>query len=110
LEDIYLPFKPKRRTKAEIARERGLGPLADAILATRAAVPAELAAAYVTDEIADVKAALEGARDILTEQFAENADLIGRLRAYLHEHAWLRARLIEGKQEAGAKFSDYFDH
>src|SRR6185312_3684324 len=110
LEDIYLPFKPKRRTKAEIARERGLGPLADAILLDRAAVPAELAAAYVTGEIADVKAALEGARDILTEQFAENADIIGTLRAYLKERALLRARVIEGKQAAGAKFSDYFDH
>jgi len=110
LEDIYLPFKPKRRTKAEIARERGLGPLADAILLDRAAVPAELAAAYVTGDIADVKAALEGARDILTEQFAENADLIGTLRAYLKERALLRARVIEGKQAAGAKFSDYFDH
>ena len=110
LEDIYLPFKPKRRTKAEIARERGLGPLADAILLDRAAVPAELAAAYVTGEVADVKAALEGARDILTEQFAENADLIGTLRAYLKERALLRARVIEGKQAAGAKFSDYFDH
>ena len=110
LEDIYLPYKPKRRTKAEIARERGLGPLADAILADRAAVPAELAAAYVTEEVADVKAALEGARDILTEQFAENADLIGTLRTYLKERAFLRARVIEGKQAAGAKFSDYFDH
>ena len=110
LEDLYLPFKPKRRTKAEIARERGLGPLAEAILADRAAVPAELAAGYITDDIPDVKAALDGARDILTEQFAENADLIGSLRAYLHEHALLRSRVIDGKQEAGAKFSDYFDH
>src|SRR3954470_16399637 len=110
LEDLYLPFKPKRRTKAEIARERGLGPLAEAILADRSAVPAELATAYITEDITDVKAALEGARDILTEQFAENADLIGTLRAYLKEHAVLRARVIEGKQQAGAKFSDYFDH
>ncbi len=110
LEDIYLPYKPKRRTKAEIARERGLGPLAEAILADRAAVPSDLAAAYITDEVPDVKAALEGARDILSEQFAENADLVGKLRTYMHERAMLRARVMDGKQEQGAKFSDYFDH
>ncbi|MDW6026333.1 Tex family protein [Mesorhizobium sp. BAC0120] len=110
LEDIYLPYKPKRRTKAEIARERGLGPLAEAILANRAAVPAEVAAAYITDAVPDVKAALEGARDILSEQFAENAELVGRLRAYMKERAFLRSRVVDGKQEAGAKFSDYFEH
>ncbi|WP_011579664.1 MULTISPECIES: Tex family protein [Chelativorans] len=110
LEDIYLPYKPKRRTKAEIARERGLGPLAEAILADRAAVPRELAQAYVTDEVPDVKAAVEGARDILAEQFSENADLVGRLRTYMKEKAFLRSRVVEGKEEAGAKFSDYFDH
>jgi uncharacterized protein len=110
LEDIYLPYKPKRRTKAEIARERGLGPLTEAILADRAAAPADLAAAYVTGDVLDAKAALEGARDILSEQFAENADLVGRLRTYMKERAFLRARVMEGKQEAGAKFSDYFDH
>ncbi len=110
LEDIYLPYKPKRRTKADIAREHGLEPLADAILADRAAVPADLALAYVGDNVPDAKAALEGARDILAEQFAENADLVGRLRAYMKERAVLRSRVAEGKQEAGAKFSDYFDH
>ena len=110
LEDIYLPYKPKRRTKAEIARERGLGPLAEAIFADRAAVPAELTTGYITDEVPDVKAALEGARDILSEQFAENADLVGRLRGYMKERAVLRARVVEGKQADGAKFSDYFDH
>ena len=110
LEDIYLPYKPKRRTKAQIARERGLGPLAEAILADRAAVPAELAAAYVGEEVPDAKAALEGARDILAEQFSENADLVGRLRAYMKDRAFLRSRVVDGKQEAGAKFSDYFDH
>ncbi|TKB21137.1 MAG: RNA-binding transcriptional accessory protein [Mesorhizobium sp.] len=110
LEDIYLPYKPKRRTKAEIAKERGLGPLAEAILADRSAVPTELALAYVTEEVPDAKAALEGARDILSEQFAENADLVGKLRAYMKERAFLRARVVDGKQEAGAKFSDYFDH
>ncbi|WP_027161448.1 Tex family protein [Mesorhizobium sp. WSM1293] len=110
LEDIYLPYKPKRRTKAEIARERGLGPLAEAILANRSLVPAELALAYVNEEVADTKAALEGARDILSEQFAENADLVGKLRSYMKERAFMRARVVDGKQEAGAKFSDYFDH
>ena len=110
LEDIYLPYKPKRRTKADIARENGLGPLAEAIMADRALVPAELAAAYINETVADVKAALEGARDILSEQFAENADLVGRLRIYMKERAFLRSRVADGKQEAGAKFSDYFDH
>jgi len=110
LEDIYLPYKPKRRTRAEIARERGLGPLAEAILADRSVVPADLAASYITDDVPDVKTALEGARDILSEGFAENADLVGRLRNYLKEKAFLRSKVVEGKEEAGAKFSDYFDH
>jgi uncharacterized protein len=110
LEDLYLPYKPKRRTKADIARERGLGPLAEAILADRKTPPAELAAPYVTGEIADAKAALDGARDILSESFAVNAELVGRLRAYMREKAFLRARVEDGKQEAGAKFADYFDH
>ncbi|BCH32493.1 RNA-binding protein [Mesorhizobium sp. L-8-10] len=110
LEDIYLPYKPKRRTRAEIARERGLGPLAEAILADRSAVPAELAAGYLTDDVPDVKTALDGARDIIAESFAENAELLGRLRNYMKDKAFLRARVIDGKQEAGAKFSDYFDH
>lgn len=110
LEDIYLPYKPKRRTKAEIARERGLGALAEAILADRATHPAELATAFITDDVPDAKAALEGARDILAEQFSENADLVGNLRHYMEANAVLRARVVEGKEEAGAKFSDYFNH
>jgi protein Tex len=110
LEDIYLPYKQKRRTRAEIARERGLGPLADAILAGRASEPAVLAEAYVTADVPDVKTALDGARDIIAEGIAENADLLGRLRAYMKQNAMLRARLVDGKQDAGAKFSDYFDH
>lgn len=110
LEDIYLPFKPKRRTKAEIARERGLGPLAEAILNDRRLVPADLAAKYLTDDVPDVKTALDGARDIIVEQMAENADLVGRLRTYMKDRATLRAKVIPGKEEAGAKFSDYFDH
>lgn len=110
LEDIYLPFKPKRRTKAEIARERGLGPLAEAILADRRLVPTDLAASYLNDDVPDIKAALDGARDIIVEQMAENADLVGRLRTYMKDRATLRAQVIKGKEEAGAKFSDYFDH
>lgn len=110
LEDLYLPYKPKRRTKAEIARERGLGPLAEAILTNRSLIPTEIATQYVTGEIADVKTALDGARDIIAEGFAENAELIGNLRNYLKDRAVLRSRVIDKKQEAGAKFSDYFDH
>ncbi len=110
LEDIYLPYKPKRRTKAEIAREKGLGPLAEAILADRRLVPQEAAAAYLGEEVPDVKAALDGARDIIVEQMAENADLVGSLRSYMKDNARVHARLVEGKAEAGAKFSDYFDH
>ncbi|KQZ63329.1 RNA-binding transcriptional accessory protein [Rhizobium sp. Root149] len=110
LEDLYLPYKPKRRTKAEIAREKGLGPLADAIWENRAADPSKLAEAYLSPEVADVKTALEGARDIVAETITENADLLGRLRQHMRDNATLRAKVVDGKQEAGAKFSDYFDH
>ncbi|TBN13492.1 RNA-binding transcriptional accessory protein [Agrobacterium cavarae] len=110
LEDLYLPYKPKRRTRAEIARERGLGPLAEAIWDNRAADPAKLAEACVKGEIADVKAALEGARDIVAETMTENADLLKRLRDYMRQNAMLRAKVVDGKQAAGEKFSDYFDH
>ncbi|MDQ0133002.1 uncharacterized protein J2T08_000903 [Neorhizobium galegae] len=110
IEDLYLPYKPKRRTRAEIARERGLGPLADAIWADRSADPAKLAEAYIKDEVADVKTALEGARDIVAETFSENADLLGKLRQHMRNGATLKAKVVDGKQEAGAKFSDYFDH
>ncbi len=110
LEDIYLPYKPKRRTKAEIARERGLGPLAEAVLADRSVAPADRASAFITAEVPDVKTALDGARDIIGEGITENADLLGRLRAHMRQVAFLRAKVVDGKQEAGAKFSDYFDH
>ncbi|MFC5719361.1 Tex family protein [Streptomyces gamaensis] len=111
LEDIYLPFKPKRRTKAQIAREAGLEPLADGLLADPSREPSAAAAAFADADrgVADAAAALEGARAILTERFGEDADLIGELR----ERMWTRGRLVarvrEGKEEAGAKFSDYFD-
>ena len=110
LEDIYLPYKPKRRTKAEIARERGLQPLADALWADRRADPQALAGAYIKDDVPDVKAALEGARDIVAETMSENAALVGRLRNHMKEKSFLRARVVTGKEEAGAKFSDYFTH
>jgi uncharacterized protein len=110
LEDLYLPYKPKRRTKAEIAREKGLAPLAEAILADRNATPALLAEGFITADVPDTKAALDGARDIVVESLTENAALLGQLRDYMKDRAVLRAKVVAGKEEAGAKFSDYFDH
>ncbi len=110
LEDIYLPYKPKRRTKAMIARENGLEQLADAILSDRSADPEKLASEYVTEAVATVKDALNGARDILTERLCENAHLLGRLREFLQKEALLTAKVIVGKEQEGAKFSDYFAH
>jgi uncharacterized protein len=110
LEDLYLPYKPKRRTRAGIARKKGLGPLAEAILADRRTPPETLAAPYVTDEVPDPKEALAGARDILTESLAEDAALLGRLRSFLQRSALLTARGVKGQEEKGAKFSDYFAH
>jgi uncharacterized protein len=110
LEDLYLPYKPKRRTRAMIARERGLGALAEAILADRQAAPEALAAGFVGGEVADVKEALAGARDILTEDLSEDAALIGRLRGFLQREGWLTAKLVKGREDKGAKFSDYFGH
>jgi len=111
LEDLYLPYKPKRRTKAQIAREAGLEPLADLLLSDPTRAPETEAAAFVDAEkgVADVKAALDGAMQILMERFAENADLVGALRDYVWSHGKLASKLVEGKAEAGAKFSDYFD-
>ncbi|MEP3333242.1 Tex family protein [Sedimentitalea sp.] len=110
LEDIYLPFKPKRRTKAMIARENGLEPLLRAILDDRTANPETLAKRYLGEKVETVKTALEGARDILAEELAENADLLGRLRTFMHGEALVLARVQAGKEVEGAKFSDYFDH
>jgi protein Tex len=112
LEDIYLPFKPKRRTKAEIAREAGLEPLADLLLAEPGHDPKEAAEPYVNADknVADAVAALDGARAILVERFAEDADLIGSLREEMWGNGRLVARVRDGKKEAGAKFSDYFDY
>ena len=110
LEDIYLPYKPKRRTKAMIAREAGLQGLVDAILADRAADPAALAAGFLSEGFPDAKAALEGARDIVAEGLAEDARLLGRLRDHMRKVGRLTAKVVEGKEAAGAKFSDYFQH
>ncbi|MBQ0911166.1 Tex family protein [Streptomyces sp. RM99] len=111
LEDIYLPFKPKRRTKAQIAREAGLEPLAEGLLADPSVDPLAAAAAFVDvgKGVADPQAALDGARSILTEKFSEDADLIGELRERMWGRGRLAAKVKEGKEEAGAKFADYFD-
>jgi protein Tex len=112
LEDLYLPFKPKRRTKAQIAREAGLEPLADAILTDPSQAPESPAAGFVDagKGVADVAAALEGARQILMERFAEDAELTGRLRDHLWEQGILVSTVIAGKEQEGNKFSDYFDY
>ncbi|GAA3009088.1 Tex family protein [Streptomyces fulvorobeus] len=111
LEDIYLPFKPKRRTKAQIAREAGLGPLADGLLGDPSVDPLVAAAAFADQDrgVADAAAALDGARAILAERFSEDADLTGELRERMWSRGRLTARVREGKEEAGAKFADYFD-
>ncbi|MDV6011248.1 Tex family protein [Haloechinothrix sp. LS1_15] len=112
LEDIYLPYKPKRRTKGQIAREAGLEPLADALLSDPEQDPETTAQAYVDAEagVAEAKAALDGARAILVERFAEDADLIGALRERMWQRGHLVAKVRDGKQESGAKFADYFDY
>jgi uncharacterized protein len=109
LEDIYLPYKPKRRTKAMIARENGLEPLLRAIQTDRATPPETHAAAYLCEAVPGVKEALNGARDILTEELSENAGLLGRLRDFMRREAFISSRVVAGKEQEGAKFSDYFD-
>ena len=118
LEDLYLPYKPKRRTKAQIAREAGLEPLAAALLADASLVPEVVAAQYLKEPfttehgdnpgVPDVKAALEGARTILIEQFSEDAELLASLRGHLSDKGVLVSTLVEGKEEPAAKFRDYF--
>ena len=111
LEDLYAPFKPKRRTKAMIAREAGLAPLADALLANPALDPDAAAASYVSTDkgVADVKAALDGARHILIEAISEKAELVGALREWLWKGGKVGSKVAKGKETEGAKFSDYFD-
>jgi uncharacterized protein len=121
LEDLYLPYKQKRRTKAQIAIEAGLAPLAESLLADPAQNPEDIAAQYLRDAfttpegvnnpgVADTKAALDGARQILMERFAEDAELLQSLREYVQEHGVVGSRVVEGKQEEGEKFADYFDY
>ena len=112
LEDLYLPYKPKRRTKAQIAREAGLEPLALALLTAPDRMPEEEAACYLNPDqgIADVAAALEGARQILMERFAENPATVAELRENLWEEGVLVSRVVSGKEAEGAKFQDYFDY
>jgi len=112
LEDLYLPFKPKRRTKGQIAIEAGLEPLADLLWNEPKTEPETTALDYVNAEkgVADVKAALDGARYILMERFAEDAGLLVKVRDYLSKNALIVSKVIEGKEAEGAKFQDYFDH
>jgi len=120
LEDLYLPYKQKRRTKAQIAIEAGLAPLAEALLADPTLNPDEQAAGYLREAfetadgknpgVADAKAALDGARQILMERFAEDATLLQSLREYVQEHGVVESKVVEGKQEEGEKFADYFDY
>ncbi|MFM4997670.1 Tex family protein [Aeromonas sanarellii] len=112
LEDLYLPYKPKRRTKGQMAIEAGLEPLADLLLGDPMKDPEQEAARFLNAEqgITDGKAALDGARYILMERFAEQADLLEKLRDYLWQNATLRARVVAGKEQEGAKFKDYFEH
>jgi uncharacterized protein len=111
LEDLYLPYKQKRRTKAQIAREAGIEPLALALLADPSLTPDEEAGKFINAEagFTDTKAVLDGARQILMEKFAEDAELLGQLREYLSEHGLVRSTVVEGKENEGAKFRDWFD-
>jgi uncharacterized protein len=112
LEDLYLPYKPKRRTKAQIAREAGLDPLAQGLFTDPTQDPETLAAQFVDADkgVPDVKAALDGAKQILMEQFAEDAELLGRLRNFLWNEGKMSSRVLDGKETEGAKFQDYFRH
>lgn len=110
LEDLYLPYKPKRRTKAQIARENGLEPLAEILLTQPELNPEIVATNYLNEQIRDTKAALDGARAILIEKFAEDAELIGQLREKLWREGNIHATVLAGQESAGEKFKDYFDH
>ena len=110
LEDLYLPYKPKRRTKAQIARENGLQDLADTLFRQPETDPETFAQSFLNEQVPDIKSALDGARAILMEQFAEDAELIGRLREKLWQEAEVHAQVVDGQQETGEKFKDYFDY
>ena len=121
LEDLYLPYKQKRRTKAQIAIEAGLSPLAEALLGDPSLNPEEVASGYLREAftnadgganpgVADAKAALDGARQILMERFAEDATLLQSLREYVQEHGVVESKVVAGQEDAGEKFADYFDY
>ncbi|WP_298716909.1 Tex family protein [uncultured Oceanisphaera sp.] len=112
LEDLYLPYKPKRRTKGQMAIEAGLQPLADQLFDDPNQDPQLLAAGFIKPDegVADVKAALDGAKYILMERFAEQADLLEAVRRHLSQHGQLQARVVAGQEQSGAKFKDYFEH
>ncbi|GHX64018.1 RNA-binding transcriptional accessory protein [Vibrio cholerae] len=112
LEDLYLPYKPKRRTKGQIAIEAGLEPLADTLWTQPNTDPESEAAKYINAEkgVADSKAALDGARAIVIERIAEDANLLEKIRQHLNRNAEIVSRVVEGKEQAGEKFKDYFDH
>lgn len=109
LEDLYLPYKKRRKTKADIAREAGLEELTDTLIAQPQAQPEELAQGYLTEGFADTKKALEGARSILIDRFALDADLVGGVRERMFNQGTMQAQVVEGKEAEGAKFKDYFD-
>lgn len=110
LEELYLPYKPKRRTKGEIAKEQGLEPLAIALWQNLELDPESEAAKFINDSVADTKTALDGAKYILMEKFAENADLLQRVRQHLQKHAYITSEVIAGKETDASKYSDYFEH
>ncbi|MGZ4955540.1 MAG: Tex-like N-terminal domain-containing protein, partial [Methylobacter sp.] len=112
LEDLYLPYKPKRRTKAQIAREAGLEPLADALLDDRSLIPEQVAAAYTDADkgVPDVAAALDGARQIIMERISEDAELLAELRERIWQKGIVHAAVVTGKEQEAAKFKDYFDY
>ncbi len=110
LEDLYLPYKPKRRTKGQIAIEQGLQPLAEMLFDNPQLDPIEQANGFLNDQVVDTKAALDGARFILMEKFAEDAALLQKIRGYLTQNANISSRVIAGKEKEGAKYSDYFSH
>ncbi|WP_324682224.1 Tex family protein [Bibersteinia trehalosi] len=110
LEDLYLPYKPKRRTRGQIAIENGLEPLAELLWNDPSQTPETAALGYLNENVADVKSALDGARYILMERFAEDAELLAKLRQHLTAYATLESKVMDGKEEEGVKFSDYFAH
>ncbi|WP_257161310.1 Tex family protein [Corynebacterium cystitidis] len=109
LEDLYLPFKKRRKTKADIAREAGIEPLTDSLIDDPSADPEALAGGYIAEGFADIKAVLDGARAILIDRFALDADLVGEVREEMYNTGTMRATVVEGKEQEGAKFKDYFD-